>query len=170
MCRKYFSRREKIFPNSQIDVFPPFTVCTSRLLCELTQWVEYKFHVFGFLPSNSSIHAILPLRRISLNCIKLTFVVKFQFVFRLEPILYLFVIVPSKFPARFANQVKPLPQGVCFTLMTVHKCRLQASDKYSKHATDKCNIPKYKYRVHHKIQLKVANTKHLNHHHHDHLS
>ena len=26
MCRKYFSRREKIFPNSQIDVFPPFTV------------------------------------------------------------------------------------------------------------------------------------------------
>ena len=26
MCRKYFSRREKIFPNSQIDVFPPFPV------------------------------------------------------------------------------------------------------------------------------------------------
>ena len=100
---------KKYFPILRLMYFL-HSLCTSRLLCELTQWVEYKFHVFGFLPSNSSIHAILPLRRISLNCIKLTFVVKFQFVFRLEPILYLFVIVPSKFPARFANQVDPPPK------------------------------------------------------------
>lgn len=70
---------KKYFPILRLMYFL-HSLCTSRLLCELTQWVEYKFHVFGFLPSNSSIHAILPLKRISLNCIKLTFIVKFEFV------------------------------------------------------------------------------------------
>ena len=81
-------RRKKYFPILRLMYFL-HSLCTSRLLCELTQWVEYKFHVFGFLPSNSSIHAILPLKRISLNCIKLTFVVKFEFVFRLRAIFFL---------------------------------------------------------------------------------
>ena len=50
---------KKYFPILRLMYFL-HSLCTSRLLCELTQWVEYKFHVFGFLPSNSSIHAILP--------------------------------------------------------------------------------------------------------------
>ena len=152
---------KKYFPILRLMYFL-HSLCTSRLLCELTQWVEYKFHVFGFLPSNSSIHAIPPLKRISLNCIKLTFFVKFEFVFRLEHILNLFVIVPSKFLGRFANQVNP-PKWFASLWW---QCRIQESDKYSKHATDKYNTPKYKYKMYSKIQVKVTNTKLLN----DHLS
>ena len=162
MCRKYFPEKEKIFPNSRIDVFPPFT---GRLLCELTQWGEYKFHVFGFLPSNSSIRAILPLKRSSLNCIKLTFVVKFEFVFRLKAILYL-----SLFQVNFLLDLQTKLSPPKWFASLRWQCKIQASDKYSKHATDKYNTPKYKYKMYPKIQVKVTDTKLLNHHHHDHLS
>ena len=142
---------KKYFPILRLMYFL-HSLCTSRLLCELTQWVEYKFHVFGFLPSNSSIHAILPLKRISLNCIKLTFFVKFEFVFRLEHILNLFVIVPSKFPARFANQVNPPLNGLLHLddsaeyKQVTNTANMQQTNTTLQNTSTKC-IPKFRWKL-----------------------